>query len=396
MKINLQFVVAGVPTLLAAVVLGTLQKILPKLHGNVSWSFPPAIIVNPDTMEEIGGHEVFKRAGVPLNTDVTTFNTFGQNIEAMWTEWQKVDTRFVLVTSLGMDLQFKLGKSSLAKSHLHESGLRWVWGMVQLSEALRKRGRDDMVAELVFAPESTMPDWSSTLSSLWGRPCASDKGEVSVQSLVPKPCVYATPSGFKIVPLCENQAHAESAIDGWTGPCPRAVTSLVKSGGPLPRAIGELAVTNLFDERPLTAQEENAMSTYSMKHVSGERRLCSRPFWLRLYGLLNTPGEAALMEGCPCANMIVATTGMAVPASLPAAMAVPCGRDRYCLACERFLVTLSQCYGACDITDTLAAFLTRCVGAWTAPASSEELATWGRSDHVDRMHSCGDHCPHRG
>ena len=252
-----------------------------------------------------------------------------------------------------------------------------------------------MVAVFVFAPDSTEPDWDSTLSCLWGRSCASNTSEGTLQHLVPKPCVYATPSEFKIVALCENQANAENSIDGWTGPCPRAVASLVKSAGPLPEAVGQLAVTTLFKERPLNAQEENAMSTYSMKHTSGERRLCSRPFWLRLYGLLNTPGEAALMDGSPCAGMIVATTGLAAPVGLSSLMTVPCGKDRYCRACEKFLVMLSQCYGACDITDTLAALLTRCVGTWAAPASSVDHVTWGRSGAMDRMHTCGDHCPHR-
>ena len=283
----------------------------------------------------------------------------------------------------------------LASSHLHEAELRWVWGIVQLSEALRKRGRNENVADVIFAPDSTAADWASTLSCLWGQPCASNTSERSTRSVVPKPRAYATPCDFQIVSLCENQTSSETCIDGWTGPCPRVVATLVENGGPLPESLARLAATNLFKERPLTAQEQHALVTYSMKHVSGERRLCSRPFWLRLYGLLNTPGETALMESTPCAGMIVNTTGLAAPTGLSSLMTAPCGRDRYCRACEKFLSMLSSCYGACDFTDTLTALITRCVNTWNGTAGDVDRPSWTRTGEMDRMHTCGDHCPHR-
>ena len=393
--VNLQFVVAGIPSVVGAVVLGIVQKILPRLHRNISWSFAPAVFIKGEVDDGFDGEDIFNRVGVQFNHEIRTFQTFGQNIEGMWTEWQKNNTRFVLVTSIGMDACANVSKGPLASSHLHEAGLRYVWGMVGLSEALRKRGQDDHVAEIVFAPGSTEADWATTLSRLWGQPCTPNTSEDSGRDVLPKPCTYATPGDFKVVSLCENQAGAEACVDGWTGPCPRAVAALAENGGPLPDALGQLAVINLFKERPLTAQETHALSTFSMKHGSGERRLCSRPFWLRLYGLLNTPGEAALIDSSPCASMIVATTGLAAPAGLSSLMTVPCGKERYCRTCEKFLALLSTCYGTCDIVDTLAALITRCINTWGGTGSNSDLPSWTRSGATERMHNCGDHCPHR-
>lgn len=252
-----------------------------------------------------------------------------------------------------------------------------------------------MVAELLFAPDSEDADWDRTLSSLWGKPSAFRGVEDNGPRVVPKPCVYSTPSDFKVVPLCDNQAGAEQVLDGWQGPCPRAVSVLVKTSGSHPQTLGKLAVTKLFQERELTTGEQSAMATYSMKHASGELRLCSRPFWLRFYGLLNTPGAAALTESHPCAGMIVATTGLAAPAGLSSMMMVPCGRDRYCTSCEKFLALLSMCYGTCDVTDTLVALITRCVNLWSNSSASADPLAWSRSGDPNRLHSCGEHCPQR-
>ena len=173
-------------------------------------------------------------------------------------------------------------------------------------------------------------------------------------------------------------------------PCPRAVAKLVKGGRRHPQTVGDLAVTKLFKERQLTTQDDIAMATYSMRSISGEQRLCSRPFWLRLYGLLSTPGEAASTNTSLCTGMISSTTGTRVPPGSSSSVVVPCGKDRYCQACEKFLCMLSQCYDACDITDTLAAFfVTHCAATWTGPSICVNEDTRGRSSAMDRMHTCG-------
>ena len=166
----------------------------------------------------------------------------------------------------------------------------------------------------------------------------------------------------------------------------------MKNSSPLPCTVARLAVTRLFQERELSASECQIMQTYITVNTSGDKRLPSRAWWLRAHGMAGTPAEAVLTKSFrPCLGLIISTTGLGAPPGVHAAVASPCGAERYCRSCEAFLDLLSTCYDTVWTTDMLLAFVGKCVTTWTtSPAGSGVL--WERSSQCDRTHHCIDGC----
>ena len=181
---------------------------------------------------------------------------------------------------------------------------------------------------------------------MWGSPI-SDLQHLAEGSLAGTPCpaVFSTPGGFKLVPVCDQDAMNTSLIDDWTGPVPDSLGALLKSAGHfVPAQLSQLATVKLFQERELTPTETKLLTAFRMRHTSGEQRLFNRYFWCCWYGYSNTPAHVVLAEHHACAGRIIPTTGLYPPAGVPMSATNPCGRDRYCLGCERHLAIMSRGY----------------------------------------------------
>ena len=390
--IKAQFILAGFPTALGAVVVASVQLILPRFHPQVKWEFCPVVYLHEEAPDGVPVMETFADVGLSLRPEVTSLQKLVGQMNDLWTEWSSGGVKFVLVSCLSHDAGLG-GSNPLQAHHLHSKANRWLWGMVSMSQALRSRSGDSHVADVLVCPSKTSDDFAQEVSSLWG-PKATGMERFKDDALAgsPRPAFFCTPQGLSIVPVCDSEATKSQPIDNWSGPSVQVLNEVQASlPGFLPSHLAKLATTSLFRERDLTQPETSIFKSLRMRHTSGDERLCSRQFWCRWYGYSQTPVQKVLLEHDACAGMIIPTTGTVAPPGLPASSTSACGQDRYCLGCEKHLLLLSKGYQTYVVTDLLLSLLGKAAKTWTGQDSGHS-ACWGRSSTVSREHMCGDDC----
>ena len=390
---KVQFILAGLPTCMCAVVVASVQLILPKLHSQVSWDFCPVVYLTDEGADGVNVKEAFAQVKLPMCDDITSLEKFVGQMSTLLKDWSADKVKFVLVSCLTHDAGLD-GAKTLQPHHLHNKANRWLWGMVSASEALRTQVGDSNVADVLICPQNSSADFVQEVTALWG-PAATGMERVDDERLAgsPRPAFFCTPTGLSIMPVCECESSTTQPIDDWTGPSMQSVCAVRKtSPGFLPTHLSQLATEMLFREREFSQDENTILRALRMRHSSGEDRLCSRQFWCRWYGYHHTPGLKVLMDHEACAAMIIPTTGTAAPPGLPASSTSACGSERYCLGCERHLAILSRGFQTYVVTDLLLALLTTATQAWTGHDAGP-TARWTRSHTVVREHICGDVCP---
>ncbi len=176
-------------------------------------------------------------------------------------------------------------------------------------------------------------------------------------------------------------------MGGWCLPVEPKVSADVLDG-PI-SFLNRLAEIAVFQERPLSTLEQQTVDDFTMVHEqTGERRLCSRDWWLKWYGYLKTPVQPVLDTLHTCTPVIFSVTGSAAPAD--AVGAHPCGRQRLCADCEKALSIVDGTYCLPVMVDVAVAVMVKAQQLW---ATGDENAAWTRSDEVNRVHSCSRTCP---
>ena len=390
---KVQFILAGLPTCMCAVVVASVQLILPKLHSQVRWDFCPVVHLNEEVVDGVPVGETFSQVGLSVREDISSLHKLVGQIGNLWEGWSSCNVKFVLVSCLSHDAGV-CGSNHLQSHHLHTKANRWLWGMVSASAALRNRAGDINVADVLICPQTSSVEFAQEVTSLWGTP-ATGMERFGNDHLAgsPRPTFYCTPGGIGIVPVCEYESKSSQPIDNWTGPSLQVLTELhTNLPGFLPAHLSKLATEVLFSERELTQQETSVLKSMRVRHSSGGERLCSRPFWCRWYGYNQTPVQKVLLDHDACVGMVIPTTGTEAPPGLPSASTSPCGQDRYCLGCERHLAMLSKGFQTYVVTDLLLALLTKASRTWTGQDAGMR-DSWSRSSAVSREHMCGDDCP---
>ena len=392
-KLRLQFVMGGFSVCEAAVIVGVLKQVLPQFHLGVALEFAPVIWIPNQEPADVSPEDTFGLFAVDLHNKIRSFQEFADNLESLWQAWEREQTKVITLTNVGPLATSRRALQKLSSADIHAPDLRWVWMMIQASHALRSRMGDEAVADLLLGPQLMDHTLPEQLKLLWGPELglrtapSGDHGP-----LASRPRVWSTPGNFSVVSVLEQKQDLQSPVDGWTGPSAEQVVATMRDASPLPCTVARLAVTRLFQERELSASECQIMQTYITVNASGDKRLPSRAWWLRAHGMAGTPAEAVLTESFrPCLGLIISTTGHGAPPGVPAAVASPCGAERYCRSCEAFLDLLSTCYDTVWTTDMLLAFVGKCVSTWTkSPAGSG--VPWERSTQCDRTHHCIDGC----
>ena len=391
---KVQFILAGLPTSMCAVVVASVQLILPKLHPKVTWDFCPVLFLTEEADDGVPVKETFAHVGLSLRDDITSLQKLAHHMSSLSKDWSADQVKFVIVSCLSHDAGLS-GSNTLQPHHLHMKANRWLWGMVSASEALRNQVGDSSVADVLISPQISSADFVQEVTTLWG-PAATGMERFDDDRLAcsPRPAFFCTPGGLSIIPVCECETSPDQPIDDWTGPSMQSLSSVQKTfPGFLPSHLSTLATELLFREREFKHEETAILKTMRMRHSSGQDRLCSRQFWCRWYGYSHTPVQKVLMDHDACAGMIIPTTGTVAPAGLPASSTSACGKDRYCLACEKHLAILSKGFSTYVVTDLLLALLTKASQAWTGQDAGT-TESWRRSQSVAREHVCADDCPY--
>jgi len=134
-------------------------------------------------------------------------------------------------------------------------------------------------------------------------------------------------------------ADPRGPIDGWRL-CGGQNAQVANAPLYIWRTLPELLCIRMFNDRALTSSEEETLLTATIEHEpTKERRFASRAFMERWQGIEGTPYSAALQTTCPCASLILPSTGE--PAE-PSTLGEACGKTRYCLGCEQVFAMMSS------------------------------------------------------
>ena len=154
-----------------------------------------------------------------------------------------------------------------------------------------------------------------------------------------------------------------------------------------PSLIAKLLVTRTFKERSLSKAETYLLEKFRT-NASSQSTYTNRAFFMRWYGLAQTPAEAILDEEYPCFISVMRSTGAKATGS--SRFASPCSQERYCRNCEKLFEMLDKGYGLQSMADVILALITKVMPTWLgqAPVGSD----WERTTAGMTAHYCGPDC----
>ena len=268
---------------------------------------------------------------------------------------------------------------------LHGGSYRFLWTVTRRSELLRATAGDNSVCDLVFAPSKIEDGVKMELAKVVG-PVTSTTN-ASYNHVAPAPSVFCTPGGSAIVPVCRKVDYETQEMDGWRLPGEPQVSADIPGG--LITFIARSCEIGVFQERALTTLEQSTVEGFMMTHQqTGERRLVAREWWLRWFGYNKTPLANMLSTQFPCHPRIFAVTG--APAPGDSAAGEPCGKQRWCLGCEKAFAVLDATYCLPVMVDATVAMMIKARQMWT---SGQDDGAWVRNADVNRTHMCSVTCP---
>lgn len=382
-KPQVQVIFSGHDRVVAFVLAMTFAHIYEKIHQD-SVAMLPFIIVGlgqggPDGVDEA------KSSKLEINKSVRTPACVAAFLDTNAVAFKENGVRTVFISVLSATSLSAQGCDSAAscgEAVLHRGAFKDVWTPLRWSETMRGAG-DGKVADLLFCPADLPPQVSDLVEKLVGPKQSVQKAIYNGVATVPG--VYCTPGDITVV-KCLQDHDSCTVKDEWS--------LVVKSSEVCARSgllghIQRLMEIRVFEERPLTEQEAKLLESFTIVHSNtGERRIASRAWFLKWWGLCKSPFERLCDESYPCAGTIYSVTGLPAPASCPGAK--PCGQDRFCQQCEAMFQTLDRVYNLPTMADSAVSFVYRAVQAWSSP--DERGAMWNRSGDVNRSHECGPGC----
>ena len=381
---QLQLVFASPETAVALVFTTCLIRAMEKMYPG-AFNYLPLIVVSSQISPTLTAEA--EKLKLSLNDAVTCPATLENYFESSKSTFKQYNVKTFFVSLIPADTDCG-GRTSMqrGKPRLHGEGLRFLWSVVKCSHFLRAAVGDDAVCELTFAPSSMDDAMKVELAQVTG-PLTSTS-HASYNTVAPVPVVFATPSGCGVVAGFRSSDHDTStAIDGWQVSKDPQVSEEV-SGGLITFIVKTSEIT-VFQGRPLSPLEQKTIEDFTMTHVNtGERRLCSREWWFRWYGYVKTPLQATLHSQYPCHSMIFSATGSQAAPGVPGGE--PCGKRRYCIACEKVFLILDKTYCLPIMVDAAVALLAKSLLLWN---EAGDPAAWKRNPGVSRTHECGPSCP---
>ena len=275
-----------------------------------------------------------------------------------------------------------------AEAVLHSPAARHVW----FSQALANRMADVLggtnVLELVISPYDTgSADTRDLLARMIGA-VVPHAMPVSAESQAEQALVFANckVSDQTASSPAVRLASARGPIDGWE--CSDADKPALMSG-PLAafRSLPALLTTKLFQERPLTAAEEQIIASATTRHgPTSQTRFASRKFHQRWMGVEGTPFAEGMDAMYACLPWILAVTG---DQSHDKSCGESCGTTRYCLQCTRVFQLCSTLPALYIVIPPLTAAMEVALQQW----NGQDLNSWIARDHSAGEHHCDAACP---
>jgi hypothetical protein len=349
-----------------------------------SFHYLPLIVVSlqDDATSMTADAEKFR---ISLNTSATSLSSLGAFIENTKGHFKSDNVKTVFVSMIhAVNGGPSQRGSSQRQNTLHHDAYRFLWSVARCSHNLREVAGDEAVCELVFAPPNLDDALKTELVKLVG-PVTCTAASV-YNGVAPVPSVFATPGACAIMQSFRKSEYETQPLDGWAVPAEPQVPADVTGG--LITFIAKTSEIVVFQERPLTEVEQRTVEAFTMTHQeTGERRLCSRDWWLRWYGHVKTPLQSMLCTQHPCHPVIFAVTGSPAPAGIAGVEA--CGKQRYCTSCENVFKYLDGTYCLPVMVDATVALMTKARQLW---AAGQDDVAFRRNTEVNRLHDCNAAC----
>ena len=100
-KVSVQFILAGMPAIMAGTIISICQQAIPKLHQEFAVHILPTIFVQV-APEEISIESVGAAYRVSFRETVRTMEDLSNELASLLEEWKKTDTKFIFVTNVGI------------------------------------------------------------------------------------------------------------------------------------------------------------------------------------------------------------------------------------------------------------------------------------------------------
>ena len=165
-KVHVQLILAGMPSITAGTLVSVLAKVAPTLHRDMDLEFFPHIYVDVVTGENVPINMVADVFHQPFHKGIHTMQEFADELQALPQEWNKVTTKFIFVTNVGLVSTPDENVKDLEANRLDRADLKWIWDFSQAALAVRKHTKDEDVAEIFIGPQA--PAFHGPISNLWG------------------------------------------------------------------------------------------------------------------------------------------------------------------------------------------------------------------------------------
>ena len=384
--LSLQFIVVGCTAGYQHTVIEGMCKIL-ALQRCGNFKLLPVICAAADHTTEPMLAAMQKRDGSLQMEPPAEVSALATQVGSKVNGWKESNVKVVLMTTLPMNMAAS-SKAGDAEAVLHSPSARHVW----FAQALARRIADVLgstnVLELVLSPyDMGSADTKDVLAKMIGAvvPYATP---VSAQRQEEQVLVFANckVSDQTASSPAVRLPSACGPIDGWE--CPAASVPDLTSG-PLAafRSLPSLLTIKLFQERVLTAAEDQLIASSVTKHgPTSQTRFASRKFHHRWMGVEGTPFAEGIDAMYACLPWILAVTG---DQSHDKSCGESCGTTRYCLQCTRVFQLCSSLPALHMLMPPLTAAMEVALQQW----SGHDLNAWIARDQSAGEHHCDAACP---
>lgn len=349
-----------------------------------AFSYLPLIVISLHEGPSLAAEA--ERLKLGMNSTTTSLASLETFVESSKVNFKAYNVKTLFVSMVhAVNGVVGRGTSQRSAAALHGENFRFLWTVARCSQILRSTTGDEAVCELVFAPPKMDDEMKLEVAKLAG-PMTST-ANVSYNGVAPAPTVFGTPGGSAMVKVCKGSDYETQPIDDWRVAADPRITEDVPGG--FITFIAKTAEVAVFQERLWSPIEQKLIEDFTMSHAeTGERRLCSRDWWLRWYGYVKTPLQTMLTLQHPCHSVIFSVTGSQSPADT--AGGEPCGKQRFCVQCEKVFSFLDGTYCLPVMVDAAVALMVKARQLWSSQCQGDPV--FARSVDVNRMHQCGPTC----
>ena len=386
MTLSLQFIVVGCTAGYQHTVIEGMCKLL-ALQRCVNFKLLPVLCTAADHSTAPMLAAMQKRDGSLQMEPPAEVSALATQVGSKVKGWKESNVKVVFMTTLPMNMAAS-SKAGDAEAVLHSPSARHMW----FSQALANRIADVLgstnVLELVISPyDMGSADTKELLAKMIGA-VVPHATPVSAQRQAEQALVFANckVSQQTASSTAMRLPSACGPIDGWE--CPAATVPDLMSG-PLAafRSLPALLTTKLFQERPLTAAEEQLIASTITRHgPTSQTRFASRKFHHRWMGVEGTPFAEGMDAMYACLPWILAVTG---DQSHDKSCGESCGTTRYCLQCTRVFQLCSTLPALYIVIPPLTAAMEVALQQW----NGQDLNSWIARDHSAGEHHCDAACP---